>query len=324
MSFLVNDTRDVGYETAIDSVFRNENTNAGAVTGGDNFSTTVSINGHPEISNIKDLVQAFASGNPNYSGSASKSLLERCVFGYGWAAERSHFYNAVAAEKSADAFLAPLRDAFCESCCRLESRSQVSSLLEKLKATSQETLAKIVDTNWRAKFAMKLPFFTAYLISVCDSPKQCIDHALQLRSRSDFRDCRVILHNLNHLTNRDRYAEVNKILKLLEQSCNSLMKKYGVSTQNGQQVSLSLGLTGISAGVSVKLDKLFAAYRNRPFARIFRNIAQDMLNVERLGGLYDKLCSSIREHKDATYPGIAVTPKFMERRENEYGRPAKL
>ena len=324
MSLLVNDTRDVSYETAIDSVFRSENANADAVPAGDDFSAAVSVVGHPEISNIKDLVRAFASGNSNYSGQASRSLLERCVFGYGWAAERSHFYNAIAAEKSADAFLAPLRDAFCESCCRLESRSQVNNLLEKLKVTSQETLAKIVDTSGWAKFAMKLPFLTAYLISICDNPRQCIDHALELRNRSDFRDCRVILHNLNHLTNQDRYAEVNSILKLLEQSCNSLMKKYCVSTASGLQVSLSLGLAGISAGTSIKLDKLFARYRNRPFARIFRNIAQDMLNVERLGGLYEKLCSSTRKHKDAMYPRIAVTPKFMERRENEYGRPAEL
>lgn len=324
MSLLVNDTDDVHYETAIDSVLRSENANAGAVMAGDDVSTVISVKGHPGISDIKDLVHAFASANSNYKGPASRSLLGRCIFGYGWAAERSHFYNAVAASNDADAFLAPLRDAFCESCCRLESRSQVNSLLEGLKSKSQDTLAKIVDASGRAKFAIKLPFFTAYLISICDTPKQCIDHALQIRGRSDFRDCRAILHNLNHLTSRDRYAEVNSILGLLEQSCNSLMKAYGVSTGSGLQVSLSLGLLGISAGMSLKLDRLFAAYRNRPFARIFRNIAQDMLNIERLGGLHEKLCSSIREHKDATYPRIAVTPKFMERRESQSGRPAEL
>jgi hypothetical protein len=324
MSLLVNDTQDVSYERAIDSVLRNENANADAVSAGEGFSTTVSIAGHPEISDVKEPVKALASGNPNYSGSASWSLLQRSVFGYGWAAERSHFYNAVAATRDADAFLAPLRDAFCESCCRLESRSQVNSLLEKLKSTSQEALAKIVDASGRANFAMKLPFLTAYLISICDNPRQCIDHALQLRDNSDFRDCRIILHNLSHLTNRDRYAEVNSILRYLEQSCDSLVKKYGVSTASGQQISISLGLAGFSVGTSLKLDRLFAPYRNRPFARVFRNIAQDMLNVERLGGQYEKLCSSVRRHKEATHLKIAVTPKFMERRENEYGRPAEL
>lgn len=324
MSFLVDDLGDVRYERAIDSVFRNESANAEAVASAENISTAVSVEGHSEISDIKGLVQAFASGNANFKGSASGSILQRCIFGYGWAAERSHFYNAVAAKKEADAFLAPLRDAFCESCCRIESRSQVNSLLEKLKSTSQEAFVKIVDASGQAKFAMKLPFFTAYLISICDNPKQCIDHALQLRNRSDFRDCRVILHNLNHLTSQDRYAEVNSILRYLETSCNSLMKKYGVSTENGPQVSLSLGISGISAGMSMKLSELFPHYRNKPFSRVFRNIAQDMLNVEHLGGLYEKLRSSIREHKDATFPKIAVTPKYMERKESSYGRPAQL
>jgi hypothetical protein len=102
------------------------------------------------------------------------------------------------------------------------------------------------------------------------------------------------------------------------------MKKYAITTDGGLQASISLGLAGLSVGASIKLNQLFRHYRNRPFARVFRNIAQDMLSVERLGGLYDKLCSSIRKHKDATYPRISVTPKVMERKESENGRPAEL
>jgi hypothetical protein len=226
--------------------------------------------------------------------------------------------------EEADAFLAPLRDAFCESCCRLESRSQVNNLLENLKSTTQEALVKIVDASGRAKFAMKLPFFTAYFISKTDNPKQCIDLALQTRSSSEFRECRVILHNLAHLSTQDKYKEVNNILRFLEQSCTSLMKKYAIATEGGLQTSISLGLSGLSVGTSIKLNQLFRHYRHKPFARVFRNIAQDMLNVERLGSLHNKLCSSIREHKDAMYPKISVTPKFMERKESESGRPAEL
>jgi hypothetical protein len=165
LSLLVKHTRDIRYETAIDSVFRNENTDGDNTSAGESFSPAVSVEKHPEIADIKALVQAFASENSNYSGSSSGSLLDRLIFGYGWAAERSHFYNAVAAMKGADAFLAPLRDAFCESCCRLESRSQVNGLLESLKSKTQEALVKIVDPSGRARFAMKLPLFAAYFIS---------------------------------------------------------------------------------------------------------------------------------------------------------------
>lgn len=324
LSLLVKDTHDIRYEAAIDSVFRNENTDGEAARAGENFVPTVSVERHPEIADVKDLVRAFASANSNFISSASGSLLNRIVFGYGWTAERAHFYNAVAGLKEADAFLAPLRDAFCESCCKLESRSQVESLLKGLKSKAQETLVKIIEPSGRAKFAMRLPFFTAYFISKTDNPKQCIDLALEVRNREEFRECRVILHNLAHYSTEEKYKEVNSILRFLEQSCSSLMKKYAVTTEGGLQASISLGLSGPSIGVSTKLNQLFRHYRQKSFARVFRNIAQDMLNIERLGGLHDKLCSSIREHREAMYPKLSVTPKFMERKENEYGRPAKL
>jgi hypothetical protein len=171
LSLLVKNARDARYEAAIDSVFRHEGVNANATGAGDDPLSTVSVKGHPEISDVKDLVMAFKSQNPNYVGPGHTSLLGRLIFGYGWAAERSHFYNAVAAREGADAFLAPLRDAFCESCCRIESRSQTNSLIESLKSKSQETLSKIVDNSGFARFAIKLPFFTAYLISQTDNPR---------------------------------------------------------------------------------------------------------------------------------------------------------
>ena len=206
----------------------------------------------------------------------------------------------------------------------MESRSQVNRLLESLKFAAQQALVKIVDASGSAKFAMKLPFFTAYFISRAENPKQCIELALQARNRPEFRECRVIFHNLAQLSTQDKYKEVNGILKFLEQSCTALMKKYAVSTEGGLQISISLGLAGPSIGVSAKINQLFRLYRNRPFAHVFRNIAEDMLNVERLGGLYDRLRSSIRKHDDAMYPKIDVTPKFMEYKETQHGRPAKL
>lgn len=246
------------------------------------------------------------------------------VFGYGWAAERSYFYNAVAQETGADVYLAPLRDAFCESCCRIDYQSDVTNLLSSLKSTSQETLSAILEPTGQAKFAMRLPFFTAYLISKTENPLQCIDLALSLRQKQEFRDCRVIFQNLHHLDHAQRLRELNGIMQYLEQSCNKLMRDYAVETPNGLQFSLSLGLAGPGLSLSGKIGSLMRSYKNRPFSRVFRNIAHDMLNVERLGGLHEKLCSSIREHDKANYPKISSTPKYMENRGNEYGRPAGL
>jgi hypothetical protein len=324
LSFLVGDAQHTRYESSIDSIFRNENTDCELVSPATDHRPAFSVAAHPDIKDTKDLVRALASDNPRYKGIDGKSALERMIFGYGWAAERSHFYNAVAHVQGADAYLAPLRDAFCEGCCRIDYRSQVISLLETLKAKSQETLSSVLEASGQAKFAIRLPFFTAYMISRTDNPKQCIDLALSMRSASEFQECRTIFHNLDHLSAREKVQEINRILQYLDQSCARLMKKYAVSTDSGLQFSFSLGLAGINVGLSGKVNQLFRFYKNEPFARVFRNIAQDMLNVERLGALYEKVCSSVREHREATYPKISTTPKYMENKQSAYGRPAEL
>jgi hypothetical protein len=324
LSYLVEDPKSAPYEQSIDSIFRNEDTDRKLVAVETEHQPAFSVAERPDIKDTKEFVHALASSNPQFSGIDGKSAFDRIIFGYGWAAERSHFYNAVAELEVADVYLAPLRDAFCESCCRLDHPSQVQGLLESLKAKSQQTIESILEPSGHAKFAMRLPFFTAHLISKTDNPRQCIDLALSMRSRDEFQDCRTIFHNLDHLSAADKIQEINGILKYLDQSCTNLMKKYAVTTGNGLQFSLSIGLTGIGLGLGVKLDQLLRAYKNRPFARVFRNIAQDMLNVERLGGLYDKVCSSIREHREALHAGISTTPKYMENKANAYGRPAEL
>lgn len=322
LSFLLKDQGIMKYEEGIDSIFRNENADSNLVASSSDFHPRFRVQGRTDVEDIKDLVQSFASDNQNYAGVDGKSSLERMVFGYGWAAERSHFYNAVAEMEGADTYLAPLRDSFCESCLRIDYPSQVASLVNSLARQTQKTLVSILEPTGQAKFAMRLPFFTAYLISKTNNPKECIEHALELRNRSEFQDCRTIFHNLQHYSASDKTKELNSAFIYLEQACDKLLKSYGISTSNGPQVTASLGISGPS--VSVKLNGLLRPYRNRPVSRVFRNIAQDMLNVERLGGLYKKVCSTMVEHPEASHPRISTTPKFMESRENEYGRPAKL
>ena len=324
LSLLVNNQDDVLYGTAIESVFRNEITDSGFVDSGISHQPTFSVAGRPDIHDIKSLVHAFQSSNPNFAGGDEKNMLARMLFGFGWAAERSHFYNAVAQREGADVYLAPLRDAFCESCYRIDYPSQIPGLLESLKANSQQALAAILEPSGQAKFAIRLPFFTAYMISKTDNPKQCIDLALEMRGRSEFQNCRTIFNNLDHLSNSEKLQELNNIFKYLDQSCQKLMEDYSASTANGLQASLSLGFAGPSIGVSKKFSQLFRSHKNKHFSRIFRNMAQDMLNVERLGVLHEKICSSVRKHRDATHIRILTTPKYMENKDSEYGRPAKL
>lgn len=150
LSFLVDDPKSVLYERAIDSVFRNEETDRGLVVAETGHNPAFGVAERPDIKDIKDLVHTFKSNNPQFAGVDAKSALDRVIFGYGWAAERSHFYNAVAHMEKADAYLAPLRDAFCESCFRIDYPSQLTGLLQHLKENSQETLSSILEPSGQA------------------------------------------------------------------------------------------------------------------------------------------------------------------------------
>ena len=324
LTYLTASKHEKSNEIAADTLFRSEETDVKLVAPGTEFHPKLEVSGRPDIQDIKDLVRAFADSNPQFVSEDGKSALTRAFFGYGWAGERAHFYNSVASEENASAYLAPLRDAFCESCCRLDYPSQTVGLLDSLKKNTREALQKILTSSGQAHFALKLPFFTSYLISKVDNPHQCIELALELRTRKEFQECRTIFHNLTHLSPGEKVSELNNIFKYLDQSCTKLMKMYGLETQNGPQVSFSLGLAGPSISGGGKIGQLLRPYRNRPFAGVFRNIAQEMLNVERMGVLHDKICSSINKHEDSLHADVSTTPKFMENRENEYGRPAKL
>jgi hypothetical protein len=120
LSYLVEDSRFAPYERSIDSAFRSEKVDREQVDAQAKFQPLISVAGRPDIQTTKDLVQAFSSDNPQYKGEDQKSALDRLIFGYGWAAERSYFYNGAASLLDADVCLAPLRDAFCESCLRID------------------------------------------------------------------------------------------------------------------------------------------------------------------------------------------------------------
>jgi len=136
LSFLVNDAKYPPYERSIDSVFRNEDTDRGLVGAETDYRPAFSVAQRSDITDAKDFVHALSSNNPQYAGTDGKNALDRVLFGYGWAAERSHFYNAVAHMEGADTCLAPLRDAFCESCCRIDYPSQVIGLVAEGEVTA--------------------------------------------------------------------------------------------------------------------------------------------------------------------------------------------
>jgi hypothetical protein len=321
LSLLVKERKDTHYESTVAAAFGNESADQARIASKISCVPQLAVNDQ-SIDDIKQLVHAFSQGNSQYKGSGTKDMLDKLIFGYGWVAERSCFYSTIANARDMETALSPLRDAFCESCCRIDSPQAISRLIEEGKRSTRDAVLKIVSVTGEAKFILKMPFFTSYFISKAKNPSEVINMALDYKSRPEFRVVLDLLFNLRHLDASDRRKEVNSMLDHMNRAGANLIDKFGVSGSQGESFSISLGMGGPEISKSIKLSQLFRERRNKPFAKLFRSMATDILNVERMGALYDKMRSQIVHHEDASYFPPSTTPSFMRDRESEYGRPA--
>lgn len=321
LSYLVTDPRDGRHESAISAAFGNESGDLNKSNVDKSVPPSMSIGGR-QVDDLKEFVQQFSEGNPNYSGTGSNDTLSKVVYGYGWVAERSYFYSNMATHLGALCALSPLRDAFCEASYRIDHRRDLNTVVSELAKNGQQAVSSIVSASGEAKFAMRLPFFTAYLLSKTDNISQAIDLAFNMKNDQDVASCRGLLGNLQHLDRLDRISEVNSLLKYLNEEVSNLLKKFHVTTDQGTPLGLSVGFSGISLDANMALGKLFRHHKHKPFGKVFRSMARDMMMTERLGALHDKATLFVREHKDAMYVRPSFTPDYMEHKSSEYGRPA--
>jgi len=322
LSYLVGDNRAGAYEGAVGAAFGNESGDREKTGQAEGSVPTLFVNGN-QVEEVKDFVRAYANSNPNFTGTGSNDTLHKVIFSYGWVAERSHFYSALADHMGAETVLSPLRDAFCETNYRLDHRRDINTILQQLSDNGKLAIASIVSSSGEAKFALRMPFFTAYLLSQCDNVVEAVEKAHELRLDPTIISCKGIMANLQHLNRVDRLKEVNSLLQYLEADMQTLLGKYSVGGEQGTPFGLSVGFSGINLDLNGFLSKLFRNHRHRPFGKIFRSMANDMLMTERLGVLHEKATRLVREHKDAGYSRPSLTPSYMERKASEYGGPAK-
>jgi hypothetical protein len=322
LSYLVPNPRAGSYEGSMSAAFGNESGDREKTEQPHGAVPALIVNGG-QVQEVKDFVQAFAASNPNFSGSGSNDTLQKIVFGYGWVAERSYFYNALAEHLGAETVLSPLRDAFCETNYRLDYRRELNMIVQHLSENAQLAISSIVSNSGEAKFALRMPFFTAYLLSKCDNIIEAIEEAHRMREEKTIKSCKSIMSNIQHLNRVERLKETNSLLQYLEKDMTNLLIKYSVGTEQGAPFGLSVGFSGINLDFDGFLSKLFRNHRHRPFGKIFRSMANDMLMTERLGMLHDKATKLVREHKDARYSRPSLTPEYMERKASDFGRPAR-
>lgn len=323
LSLLTEDTRDASYEGSVTAAFANEVADMNSTTADGAALPRLAVNSSL-MADLGEVVQVFRAGNPNYVGMGHKNILEKIVFGYGWAAERSRFYARIAGQRDMEVALSPLRDAFCESCCRIDTPQETMSLLRSIKESATDAVISIRKPTGSTNFAFKIPFLSSYFISKSDNPTSALKMALDMRNDRAFAECRNLLFNLRHLDYPEKISEMNSIFRYLNESLSKLLKEYSVASRQGPSVSFSFGISGPSISVDTKIGSLFREHRNKPFAKVFRSMATDIVNVERMGALHDKMCSQINLHSEARHVTPSLTPSFMKNKQNDYGRPADV
>ncbi|WP_040489043.1 hypothetical protein [Fulvimarina pelagi] len=319
LSYLVRDRNNINYESGVSASFGNENADADR-SGRAITAPKILLDGS-EVGDVKSLIHEISKNNPNFKGMGHRDTLEKVIFGFGWCAERSFFYNECARHLGGIARLSPLRDTFCEGVMLAGDGADIRGLISNLNDSASDCVSSILKPSGMSQFALRLPFMTSYFLSICESPAEAIDAAYEQRERSEFVNCRNILSNLQHLEGLEKYTEINSIYKGLNEALKALLEKTNSVDKSSAGMGLAVGFAGPTVSFNKSLGSLFANYRNRHFGRMYRSMATDMINTERLGTLFEKATKSILKHKDNRWSEPSVTPDYLENKSTDYGRP---
>ncbi|WP_310618518.1 hypothetical protein [Flexibacterium corallicola] len=275
---------------------------------------------------IDQLFNRIASKNPQNSGITHRNSINKLIFGFGWAAERSKFYESLSQQTGLIPCLSPLRDAYCMANLLLPPVSGQDRLLSTASENSSETYRKASAVWDTTVLKNKIPFFSSWLLSKTNNVAEVLEKALELKLQSDFKDARAYLNELQEYSVEGKKAEVNSCLKKISQSNSKILRKYCVETSNGPSWAVTLSISAAPLGLTDNgkvggwISELYN--RSHPMVRIFRPLVSDLIAVERMGELHDRATQLISRHKDATYASVNTTPTFMRKKSNDYGRPA--
>tara|TARA_R100000365_G_C2735286_1_gene64760 strand:+ start:65 stop:1246 length:1182 start_codon:yes stop_codon:yes gene_type:complete len=287
-------------------------------------SSGLQLNGI-KYESVDRLTQKMAELNPNYKGRSHRDTLQKIVFGYGWAAERSKFYEMIASYNDMAPVLSPLRDAYCLSVIGVNPMGAETTFLSAASRNSIEMVQEVSKSSDCTALRSRVPFFTSALLSKCRDVKEALHYALDLREKEEFRESREILRELAGLKGAKHKSAINKLIMNLENLNRKLLEKYSVITPNGPSVSLNVSLLGPSIGFSEGFSKFFGGItnKNNPILRIYRSMAIDLVAVERLGVLYERATCLVDKHPQAGFASHATIPSYMRGRSNQYGRPVE-
>jgi len=155
---------------------RNENSKAVSVSIADKDTGG-------SLETIKDYIDRKCLSNPNSSGTGHQSTLESVVFGYGWAGERTKFYEQIAQDRAMNLVLSPLRDAFSIAALGIDNLTNTDRFINNASSDILSSVVEYHSITDGAAQTFAVPFFTAWVMSQNEvrSPRDAISFVLDFK-----------------------------------------------------------------------------------------------------------------------------------------------
>jgi len=256
------------------------------------------------------LEQEFREQKQGLGGTTR--ALDMFIAALNWMAYKSIYYSIAAKHLKADSFIHPIRHAYQIHWMKKTGafgHDFTSRLLGNLSNKIGTSVSEIIDHGRVASITLDLPIFSAWLTQESGGIEGVIACALELKKADHFAIVRQTIREIRIAYDENGISlgnsKVTSLVKDLERISGDIKRKYGVPSNQGIQGSFlikSINFATALAGIPPIPDHEFAistpnflkSSRTRAFSTIFKDIANELTSIERLGGLRDKMASSFQ------------------------------
>lgn len=257
------------------------------------------------------------------------TALETFIAALNWMAYKSIYYSVVAKHFQADSFIHPIRHAYQLHWMKKTGafgHDYTAKIINSLSKKINTTRSEIVDHGRNSTTSLDLPIFSAWLANESGSVSSVIKTALEIKNENHFKTCREIIREIDTAYNESGIRDGNKkttaLMKDLDKISGDIKRLYGVPSNQGIQGSFLIKtFNSLSSIISIPSipEKEFAlstpefmkSKRHKAFSTVFKDVTNELMSIERLGGLRDKLVSEFKVRKGPVYSGAKTeNPKF--------------
>jgi hypothetical protein len=252
----------------------------------------------------------FRKTNGTYAG-VTKAL-QIFIAALNWLAYKSVYYSLAAKHLSADSFIHPIRHAYQIHWMKKTGafgHDFTSRLIQNLAGKARDSISDVVGHGRTQTIGLEVPIFSAWLTQESGSLDRALKAALELKNTDQFVVARETMKGIKIAYEEHGLASGNrqatKLLKDLDAIAGDLRRSFGVPSSNGIQgsffikaINFVMGIAGVPAlpdkEFAISTPEFIKSRRTKAFSAVFKNIANELTSIERLGGLRDKMLASFK------------------------------